>query len=112
MKPFEIWTCHPPGWPEPHPCVIVSHSDRADRKNPVEVVMCSTQRAGRAAEAHEMILDTADGLNWQTLCKCDVIYSVPRAALNNKRGQVSLPRRKQLVQKIVSAHGWSEILTN
>jgi hypothetical protein len=111
MKPFEVYSCQPAGWPEPHPCVVISHPDRADRKNPVEVIMCSSQRSQRAAEAHEIILDEADGLDWATLCKCDVIYAFPRAELKNKRGEVSLPRRGQIVRKIIAAHGWGEILT-
>jgi len=110
MKVFEIYSCQPPGWDAPHPCVIISHPDRAERKNPVEVVMCSTQRATRAATSGEMILDTADGLDWQTLCKCDVIYAVPRTELKNRRGQVSPSRRPQLIRTIIAAHGWGEVL--
>ena len=67
MKPFDVFTCQPPGWDKPHPCIIVSAPARADKKNPVELLICSTQRASRQAEAHEVILDTADGLDWQTL---------------------------------------------
>src|ERR1017187_8582513 len=68
MNPFDIYHWQPPGWPEPRPSVIVSHPDRAIRKNPVEVIMCSTQRATRKAAPHEFILDEADGLDWPTLC--------------------------------------------
>lgn len=110
MKPFEIYSCQPPGWNEPHPCVIVSHPDRADRKNPVEVLMCSSKQTTRKADAGEIILDAADGLDWATLCKCDVIISVPRGELKNRRGEVSSARRSQLVRTMISAHGWGEIL--
>src|ERR1039458_7177242 len=48
------------------------HPDRASKKPDVEVVLCSTQRAQRRAEPHELILDEADGLDWPTLCKCDL----------------------------------------
>ena len=27
----------------------------------------------------EIILDTADGLDWPTLCRCDLIFSVKKA---------------------------------
>jgi mRNA-degrading endonuclease toxin of MazEF toxin-antitoxin module len=110
MKAFDIFSCQPPGWNEPHPCVIVSYPDRADRKNPVEVVMCSSQRATRPAEPNEIILDPADGLDWSTLCKCDLIYAVPRSELKNRRGAVSSARRSQLVRTILAAHAWGEIL--
>jgi hypothetical protein len=112
MKPFEIFNCQPPGWSEPHPCVIVSNPDRADRKNPVEVLMCSTQRAKRQPEAHELLLDAADGLDWPTLCKCDVIYAVPRTELKHQRGEVSPARRPQLVRQIIAAHAWGGILAS
>jgi mRNA-degrading endonuclease toxin of MazEF toxin-antitoxin module len=110
MKAFEIYSWQPPGWPEPHPCVIVSNPARVASKPDVEVILCSTQRAGRAAQPGEIVLDSADGLDWQTICKCDLIYSVPRGHLKNRRGEVSKPRRRQLVQTIIAAHAWGEIL--
>jgi hypothetical protein len=61
MKPFEINSWQPPGWDKPHPVVVVSHTDRAGRKDPIEVVACSTQLATRRAESHEILLDQADG---------------------------------------------------
>lgn len=109
MKAFEIYSWQPPGWPEPHPCVIVSHPNRAANKPDVEVILCSTQRAKRQAEAHEVILDTADGLDWPTLCKCDHIYSVPRVKLTHRRGEVSAARKFQIIQKIIAGHGWGEV---
>jgi mRNA-degrading endonuclease toxin of MazEF toxin-antitoxin module len=111
MKPFEIFSWQPAGWPEPHPCVIVSSPARAANKPDVEVVLCSTQKAGRAALPGEIILDTADGLDWQTICKCDQIYSVPRDRLKNRRGIVSESRRVQLIRTIIAAHSWGEILS-
>lgn len=67
MKPFEVYNWQPPGWPEPHPCVIVSHPSRVANKAEVNVVACFSQRAARPAQAHEVILDQADGLDWPTL---------------------------------------------
>ena len=57
-----------------------------------------------------MILDQADGLDWPTLCKCDLIYAVRRGELKNQRGSVSHDRRSILVRKIIAAHAWTEIL--
>jgi mRNA-degrading endonuclease toxin of MazEF toxin-antitoxin module len=109
VKPFEIFSWRPPGWPDAHPCVIVSHPDRADRKTPVEVLMCSTKRATRHAEPHEILLDKEDGLDWPTLCKCDLIHAVSRTELKGKRGSVSPLRRPQLVRTLLAAHGWTSI---
>ncbi len=92
--------------------VIVSHPDRAGRKDPVEVLLGSTQRAGRTAEANEFILDEADKLDWPTIFKCDLIWAVPRHELKQHRGAVSRPRRAALVRKIIASHGWPEILAS
>jgi mRNA-degrading endonuclease toxin of MazEF toxin-antitoxin module len=109
MKPFDIVQWQAPGWQQPHPAVIVSHPDRANRKDPVEVILCSTQRAGRTPEAHEIILDVADGLNWATLCKCDLIYAVPRAELKPQIGRVSAERQAHLIRTLIAAHYWGSV---
>ena len=110
MKQWDIVSWQPPGWPEPHPAVIVSHAQRAVSKPDVEVVLCSTQRAGRKAASHEFMLDEADGLDWPTLCKCDLIYAVNRQALGRKRGQVSDQRKGPLARTLLAAHGWAEFM--
>ncbi len=110
MKPFDIFSWEPPDWKEPHPAVIVSHPDRAANKDLVEVLMCSTQRAARPAKPHEFILDQADGLDWPTLCKCDLVYAVPREDLKRRRGAVAPARRAPLLRTMIAAHGWPEVL--
>jgi hypothetical protein len=110
MKTFDIFVWQPAGWPEPHPCVVVSHPDRAARKDPVEVILCSSKPAARDAEAHEVILDAADGLDWATLCKCDVLYAVPRGDLKGQKGRVSALRQPVIVRTILAAHGWGAVL--
>jgi hypothetical protein len=65
MKPFDVFMWQPPGWNAPHPAVIVSHPLRTANKDFVEVVLCTTQRASRAPEHSEVLLDTEDGLDWE-----------------------------------------------
>lgn len=110
MKVFDIFSWQPPHWKEPHPAVIISHPDRTAHKDMVEVLMCSTQRATRGPKAHEFVLDQADGLDWPTLCKCDLIYAVPREDLKRRRGAVSPARRAPLLRTMIGAHGWAETL--
>ncbi len=112
MKAFDIFSYQPAGplWKEPHPAIVISHPDRAERKDPVEVLVGSTQRAGRPPQAGEFLLDTSDGLDWPTLFKCDVIYAAPKEDLKQRRGSVSMMRRNGLVRKIIEAHGWGEVL--
>ncbi len=67
MKPFDVFHWQPEGWPEPHLCIIVSHPKRAANKDPVEVIMCSSKPATRDVLPHEVILDTADAMDWPTV---------------------------------------------
>ena len=107
MNAWEIWTFDP-GYGD-HPAVIVSAQARAERKPLVEILLCSSQRAARAPNAGEVLLDSADGLNWETLCKCDLIYAVERDLLHTPRGLVTTERRRNIVRVMVASHGWSRI---
>jgi len=86
---------------------VVSHPDRAERKDPVEVLMASSKEARRDPLPTEFVLDRADGMDWPTLVKCDLIYAVPRAVLKTRRGNVSLERRGPLLRTVLAAHGWA-----
>ena len=55
----------------------------------------------------EVVLDSADGLDWPTLCKCDLIYSLEKTELTQKRGEVSHARRNQIIRTIIAAHAWA-----
>lgn len=107
MKQWDIFT-----WEFPegsHPAVIVSHPRRIADREVVNVLLCSSQRTRRAAEINEVILDEADGLDWPTLCKCDLLYNLHKEELTSHRGSVTPIRRRQIVERIISAFGWSAI---
>ncbi len=106
MKAWDIWTLQPPGWPDPHPAVIVSSPDRVVNKPEVNVLMCTSQRANRAPKPHETILDEADGLDWPTLCKCDLLHAVTKSDLKQRRGRVTEERRRLIIATINRANGW------
>ncbi|HNQ89663.1 MAG TPA: type II toxin-antitoxin system PemK/MazF family toxin [Verrucomicrobiota bacterium] len=106
MKAWEIWSCQPSGWITPHPAVIVSHPLRVAHKPEVDVVMCSTRRSQREACPHEVLLDEADGLDWPTLCKCDLLHTFAREDLKHRRGVVTPERRRQIIATILRAHDW------
>lgn len=61
--------------------MIVSHPDRVILKPEVTILLCSSQPATRPAKPHEVILDGSDGLDWPTVCKCDLLYTLPKSAL-------------------------------
>lgn len=103
MKPREIYSWQPDGWPEPHPAGIISEDSRVIHKPPLNVPLCSSQRARRSAGPTEVVSDKADGLDWPTLCKCDLIYSVDKSEPSNHRGEVTLERRRQIARKVVQS---------
>lgn len=96
------------GWGS-HPVVIVSHPARAARKEFVEILDCSSQRANRPARDHEVLLDSSDGLDSPTFCKCDCIYAVPKTELGRLRGVVRFERRRQMIRTVIAAHGWNAL---
>jgi mRNA-degrading endonuclease toxin of MazEF toxin-antitoxin module len=105
VKLWEIWQ-----WEFPHgshPAVIVSPEARG--ANPdiqtVNLLGCSTKRAQSAPRIHEVMLDTEDGLDWETLCRCDVLFLADKAELTRRRGRLSPERRRQVGQKIIRLFG-------
>jgi AraC-like DNA-binding protein len=65
-----------------------------------------TRRAARSAKEHEIILDEADGMDWETLMRCDVIYLAPKKELSRYRGAVTLKRRRAAGTKIIRLSGF------
>ncbi len=107
MKAWDIYT-----WEfafGKHPVVIVSHPDRILRKPHVNVFKCSSQRAARPPEAHELVLDEADGLDWPTLCACDLMFAVDKAELKDRRGSVTPSRRRAIVSRAIQSFGWNQL---
>ena len=94
-----------------HPCIIISPDETC--RNPdikrVNVIGCSTHRAGRSPLAHEILLDTADGMEWSTLARCDLIYIALKTELKKRRGSVTLERRRALGRLLIRIFGlWVE----
>jgi hypothetical protein len=54
---------------------------------------------------HEVILDEADGLDWETLCKCDVVYAAPKTELVKRRGTVTAERRRTIAGRVIRSLG-------
>jgi mRNA-degrading endonuclease toxin of MazEF toxin-antitoxin module len=106
MTSWDIYTCDFEA-AGPHPAVIISHPDRTAHAAWVNVLICTTQRANRSPRETEVRLNGADGLDWETLCRCDVLWLVEKSKLHGKRGSVSRPRRRQIVAKINASMGWN-----
>jgi mRNA-degrading endonuclease toxin of MazEF toxin-antitoxin module len=108
MRAWEIYTYQ---FPEagPHPAVIVSHPDRVANAPLVNVLICASQRANRAPRVHEVLLNSADGLDWETFCRCDLIWLVEKVRLTARRGVVSRERQRQIVDRINAVMGWRQL---
>ncbi len=104
MKPWDIYTWEFPD-AEGHPAVILGTETRLANKPKVNVLFCSSKRATRKAEALEITLDQADGLDWETLCKCDLVFAVPKEQLTRKRGSVTQERRRQIAANVIRGLG-------
>jgi hypothetical protein len=105
MKSWDMYTYDFAGAGS-HPAVVVSHPDRVARAAWVNVLLCTIQRANRPPNETEVRLNGADGLEWETLCRCDELWLVEKSLLSGKRGAVSLVRRRQIVDKINASMGW------
>jgi hypothetical protein len=86
-----------------HPCVLVSCQARVDAKPQAVVLKCTSMKPGQEREArdNETILDDVDGLDWKTLCRCDLLFTVDKASLTHKRGAVTHERRRDIARKII-----------
>jgi mRNA-degrading endonuclease toxin of MazEF toxin-antitoxin module len=104
MRSWDIYT-----WEFPdagaHPAVVLGTETRVANKLKVNVLLCSSKRATRHAEALEIILDKADGLDWETLCKCDLVFAAPKEQLTRKRGSVTPERRRKIAENVIRGLG-------
>jgi len=46
------------------------------------------------------MLDMEDGLSWETFCDCSILWSIDAPLLINKRGHVTLARRRAIREKV------------
>jgi mRNA-degrading endonuclease toxin of MazEF toxin-antitoxin module len=90
-----------------HPCIIISPTARC--QNPdfdtVNVLACQSHRAQRLPRESEFRLDAADGMDWETLVRCDFIWAVRKSELKQPRGRVVEERRRAIGQKLIRIFG-------
>jgi mRNA-degrading endonuclease toxin of MazEF toxin-antitoxin module len=105
------WDIYTWNFPEagPHPAVVISSPERIARKPWVSVLLGSSQRANRAPSVAEVLLNGADGLDWEALIKCDLIHAVKKSELTRKRGTVTPVRQRLIVQRLIKCNGWNRL---
>jgi hypothetical protein len=105
MVPWEIWTYDFPV-EGPHPCVIFNNAFRLPHPDldRINVLLCRTLRgtAHRDLKPTEILLDRADGLDWATISRIDLLHSVSKTGLHERRGIVCMERRRLISQRIYS----------
>ncbi len=101
MRQWEIYL-FPFREEKPHPAVIISNEERCvnDALEYVNALICASAKLNREAKKNEVILNAADGLDWKTAVRCDVIYLLPKAEFREHRGKVSPERRVAIARKI------------
>jgi hypothetical protein len=76
----------------------------------VNVLIGASQRATRQPRENELLLNGADGLDWETLVKCDLMYRCiwwRRSGLYRCQGRVGTARRRAFVQRIKACFGFT-----
>ncbi|PYJ86440.1 MAG: hypothetical protein DME22_05270 [Verrucomicrobia bacterium] len=85
---------------QPHPVFILSIDERAEARKHVNGLLCVSLR-GRALGLHEVLLDKADGLDWESAVRCDLIHLLERDRLLERRGHVIPERQIQISRKLI-----------
>jgi len=87
---------------ELHPAVVISAPEwclNAARSR-LNVLACSKRVPADAPKAHQVVLNGADGLEFQTVCGCEFFHVVTRESLTEKIGRVSPVRRRAIGRKL------------
>ena len=101
MRQWEIYL-FPFEQEKPHPAVIISNDERC-LNNDLEYVnalICTSAKLNREAKKNEVLLNAADGLDWKTAVRCDVVYLLPKAEFEERRGKVTAQRRVAIARKM------------
>jgi hypothetical protein len=101
MRAWEIWTGPLFG---AHPVLLISAQPRIDRKQFVVVLKGTTRRPEQPfkVDALQITLDQEEGLDTQTRFDCDLLYTLEKKDLSQRRGEVSsLERRRDISRKIL-----------
>ena len=80
---FDVWRYNFPVKGE-HPVVIISPPSRASHAKFVNVLFCTSQRQSRQPHPFEVMLDSADGMDWETLCDCSILWAIESDKLFGK----------------------------
>jgi len=86
-----------------HPGVIVSNEEHCadERISRVNILHGTKTAPGSPARPHQVILNGADGLDFQTAIDCSYFYGVAKDDVMAAEGTVGAERRRALKRKII-----------
>lgn len=108
MKQWEIWKLPYPSADRPHWFVILSGSAWCENANNpiINGLLCTTLRpVGRPLKPHEVRLDAADGMEWDTVVKCSHVHELPKIRATERCGPVTTARQRQIAQTLRACLG-------
>jgi mRNA-degrading endonuclease toxin of MazEF toxin-antitoxin module len=85
-----------------HPVVIISPDERAQNRRFLNGLLVTTIRGDARLNPTEVLLNSADGLEWESACRCDLIHRLEKGLFREKRGVVSYQRRREISRKLAS----------
>jgi hypothetical protein len=99
-RQFEIWKCKPEGFQKSHWFVIISGNEHclSDRQTAVNGLACFTLRGDQMKT--DVRLNGADGFEHPTVCACNFLYYLPKIALSDRIGPVTIERQQQIKTRI------------
>jgi mRNA-degrading endonuclease toxin of MazEF toxin-antitoxin module len=85
-----------------HPAVVISAPEWCldERRTRLNVLACSKRPPAEGPQSHQVLLNGADGLEFQTVCGCEFIHVVRRDCLAEKVGRVTAARRRAIGRKL------------
>jgi mRNA-degrading endonuclease toxin of MazEF toxin-antitoxin module len=86
-----------------HPAVIISNDETCQNSDVEEVnaLLCTSAKVNREPKTTEEALGEADGLDWQTMIRCDRIHLLPKARFDDRKGSVTEERRHLIARKMI-----------
>jgi hypothetical protein len=90
-----------------HPAVVLSPPDilSDSKQHRINVLIGTKKQPAEVVRSHQVILDSADGLEFATLVNCALVFQVRKAALLRSAGSVSYARRGAIATRVRAALG-------
>jgi hypothetical protein len=85
-----------------HPGIVLSGEEwcaSAFTAN-INILACPKRVPGDGVKPHQVVLNGADGLEFQATVDCRFFYVVPKACISESIGRVSIERRRIIGRKV------------